>query len=75
MLKKFTKTLPNQFGKCIYLSLAKYEKATEYHEKDLKTAIQFGNQDGEGGAYGSPGDAYNSLGDFRRAIEYHKKNT
>jgi len=39
----------------------------------LKNAIEIGGCAGEGGAYGNLGNAYFSLGDFRRAIEYHQK--
>jgi len=33
-------------------------KPIQYHEKDLKFAKQIGNRSGEGGAYGSLGNAY-----------------
>ena len=31
-------------------------------------------KDGEGQAYGNLGNAYDSLGDFQKAIEYHEKH-
>ena len=33
-----------------------------------------GDRAGEGGAYGNLGNAYQSLGDFQKAIEYHTKH-
>ena len=51
-------------------SLGGYRKAIEYHEKHLKIAIEIGDRDGEGRAYGSLGNAYLSLGDCRKAMEY-----
>ena len=39
----------------------------------MKIAIEIGDRAGEGGAYGNLGIAYKSLGDFRKAIEYHEK--
>ena len=56
-----------------YESLGDFRKAIEYHEKDLKIAIEIGALDGEGGACGNLGVAYYSMGDFRKAIEYHEK--
>ncbi|XP_044167574.1 tetratricopeptide repeat protein 28-like, partial [Acropora millepora] len=47
---------------------------TEYHEKDLKIAIEIGDRSGEGQAYGNLGNAFQSLGDYRKAIEYHAKH-
>ena len=49
-----------------------FRKAIEYHEKDLKLAIEIGDRAREGGAYGNLGNAYYSQGDFRKAIEYYK---
>ena len=49
-------------------------KPFEYHEKDLKIAIEVCNMTGEGQAYGSIGIAYWSLGDYRKAIGYHEKH-
>ena len=43
-----------------------------YHEKHLKIAKEIGDRAGEG-AYGNLGIAYQSLGDFQKAIEYHEK--
>ena len=45
----------------------------DYLEKHLKIAITIGDQGAEGGTYGNLGNAYDSLGDYGRAIEYHKK--
>ena len=40
----------------------------------MKIAIEIGDRGGEGGAYGNLGNAYQSLGDYRKAIEYHEKD-
>ena len=48
-------------------------KAIKYHEKHLKIAKEIGDRAGEGGADGNLGNAYDSLGDYQKAIEYHKK--
>ena len=37
-------------------------------------ATEIGDRGGEGGAYGNLGNAYQSLGDYRKAIEYHEKH-
>ena len=42
--------------------------------KDLSIAKDVGDRAGEGSAYGNLGNAYYSLGDFQRAIEYHEKH-
>ena len=56
-----------------YQSLRDFQKAIEYHEKDLKTKIEIGDRAGKGRAYGNLGDTYFSLDDFRKAIECHEK--
>ena len=56
-----------------YKLLGDYQKAIEYHEKDLKIAKEIGDRAGEGGAYGNLGNAYQSLGDYQKAIEYQEK--
>ena len=40
----------------------------------MKIAIEIGDRAGEGRAYGGLGNASNSLGDFRKAIEYLEKD-
>ena len=39
----------------------------------MKIAKEIGDPAGEGRAYGNIGNAYQSLGDYRKAIDYHKK--
>ena len=39
----------------------------------LKIAQEIGDRSGEGAAYGNLGCAYQSLGDYQKAIEYHEK--
>ena len=58
----------------IYNSLGHFQKAIEYHERDLKISKEMGDRAGEGKAYGSLGNAYHSLGDFQKAIEYHERD-
>ena len=50
------------------------KKAIEYLIKHLMTAIENGDQEREGGAYGGLGNASQLLGDYRKAIEYHEKH-
>ena len=52
-----------------YYSLGDFQRAIEYHEKDLSIAKDVGDRAGEGSAYGNLGNAYRSLGDLQRAIE------
>ena len=40
----------------------------------MKIAIEIGVRGGEGAAYGNLGNDYDSLGDHRKAIEYHEKH-
>ena len=56
-----------------YFSLADFQKAIEYDDKDLKIATEIGDRAREGRAYENLGNAYFSLGDLRNAIEYLKK--
>ena len=39
----------------------------------MKIAKEIGDWVGEGGAYGNLGNAYQSLGDYQKTIEYHEK--
>ena len=41
-------------------------------KNDLKIAKEIGDRAGEGRAYGNLGNAYQSLGDYRKAIEHHE---
>ena len=40
----------------------------------MQIAKEIGDQTGERRAYGNLGNAYWSLGDYRRAIEYHEEH-
>ena len=40
----------------------------------MKIAKEIGDRAGEGRAYGNLGNAYQSLGDYQKAIEYHEKH-
>ena len=44
------------------------------HNIHLKIAKEVGDRHGEGGAYGNLGNAYFSLGDLKKAIEYYNLN-
>ena len=52
-----------------YDSLGDYQKAIEYHEKDLKIAKENGDRDGERTAYYNFGNVYFSLEQFEDAVE------
>ena len=39
----------------------------------MKIAIEIGDRAGEGAAYGNLDNAYQSLGDYRKPIEYQEK--
>ena len=54
-------------------SLGDFQKAIEYHERDLKISKELGDRTREGRAYCNLGNAYHSLGDFQKAIEYHER--
>ena len=57
-----------------YYSLGNFQKALEYHERNLKIAKEWNDRSGEGKAYGNLGNAHHSLGDFERAMEYYHCN-
>ena len=40
----------------------------------MKITLEIGDREGEGRAYGNLGIAYQSLGDYRKAIQYHEKH-
>ena len=56
-----------------FQSLGDHRKALEYHEKQLKIAIEIGDRAREGTAYGNLSYTHRSLGDFPKAIEYTEK--
>eukprot|EP00051_Salpingoeca_urceolata_P027727 m.482972 g.482972 ORF g.482972 m.482972 type:complete len:546 (+) comp22733_c0_seq1:302-1939(+) len=67
----------NQLGNaCFYAN--KFDKALEYHKKDLEIAEKMGDRQGQAKAYGNLGNTFKSLKDHDRAImccEEHLKIT
>ena len=57
-----------------YERLGNFQKAIEYHERDLKIAIEVGDRFNEGWAYCNLGKVYLNLGNFQKAIKYHEKH-
>ena len=57
-----------------YINFKDFQKAIEYHARDLKISKEVGDRAGEGKAYCNLGNAYHSLGDFQKAIEYHERH-
>ncbi|XP_068727947.1 tetratricopeptide repeat protein 28-like [Montipora capricornis] len=55
------------------LSIAK-ERAIEYYEQHLSIAREVGDRPGEGKGNCHLGNAYHSLGSFKRCIEYHEQH-
>ena len=45
--------------------------AINHHLRDLKVAKEVMDRAGEGRAYCNLGNAYQGLGDFKQAVEYH----
>ena len=56
-----------------FQSQGDHRMAIEYHEKQLKIAVECGNLATEVNTYGYLGNAYQSLRHYRKAIEYHEK--
>ena len=50
-----------------------FRSVGEYQENGLKFAIEIGDRAGEGTPYWNLGDAYQSLGDDKKAIEHFQK--
>ena len=46
---------------------------TECHKEHIKIAKEIDDRAGEGNAYGNLGNAYRSLGELEKAIEYHER--
>ena len=57
-----------------YNSINDFQKAIDYHERDLKISRKIGDRAGEGEACGNLGYAYDNLGDFQKAIDYHERH-
>ena len=55
------------------IAIADCQQAFEYHKQALNIAKEVGNTAGEGGASGSLGKDYHTLGDYQQALEYHKR--
>ena len=57
-----------------FASLGDFQKAIEYHTKDLKISKEMADRAGEGRAYFNLGNDYHNLGDFQKAIEYYQRD-
>ena len=57
-----------------YKSLGQYEKAIQYHEKDLEISTAIGDQSGIAASNGNFGYVYHSLGQYEKVIQYYEKN-
>jgi CHAT domain-containing protein/tetratricopeptide (TPR) repeat protein len=55
-------------------SLGEYQKAIDYHKKNLEISTAIGDRSGIANSNGSLGIAYYSLGEYQKAIDYHKKD-
>ena len=53
--------------------LKDFQNAIKYLEIYLKISTEVGDRAGEGKAYSDLGNAYESLGDFQKAIECHER--
>jgi tetratricopeptide (TPR) repeat protein len=51
-----------------------FSQAIAYHTQRLAIAREVGDRAGEGNAYGSLGNAHDSMGDFAQAIAYHTQH-
>ena len=45
-----------------------------YHIQHLSIAKELGDRVGDGHAYGNLGNAYDCLGNFKKAVEYHNQD-
>ncbi|CAB3993526.1 tetratricopeptide repeat 28-like, partial [Paramuricea clavata] len=63
-----------------YLSLREYQKAIDYHKKDLEISTAIGDRSGIARSNGiatsncNLGSAYSSSGEYQKAIDYHKRH-
>ena len=57
-----------------YHTLGDFQKAIEYHERNLKLSKEVGDKAGEGIAYGNLSNAYHRLGDFQKAVQCYKNS-
>ena len=55
-------------------SLGDFQKAIEYHERDLKISKELGDRTREGRAYCNLGNAYHTLEDFQKAVPCYKNS-
>ena len=44
-----------------------------HHERALAISVEIGDRQGQGSCLGSLGIAYDSMGEYRKAIEYHER--
>ena len=59
---------------CVYYKLIHFQKAIDYHQRDLNISKEVGDRRGEGIASYKPGNTYHSLGDFQKAVEDHEQH-
>ena len=57
-----------------YYNLGDFQKAIEYHERNLKISTEVGDKAGEGIAYVNLGNAYHRLEDFQKAVPCYKNS-
>ena len=71
--------ISREVGDRAYHRLKDFQKTVEYYERYLKISKEVNDREGDGEAYGKgnaygyPGTAYGSLGDFQIVKEYHKR--
>ena len=57
-----------------YQRLRQYEKAIQYHGKDLEISTAIGDQSGIAESNGNLGNVYHSLDQYEKAIQHHEKD-
>ena len=65
---------PMEFSAMPHDSHGHFPITIEDHRESLRIAKEINDRAGEGQAYGNLGNAYQSLGDYQKAIPYQKKH-